>query len=1178
MTAIKFGTLSGLPAVANLREHLQSTGRWREAIALHDSEDDLYLNDDEKAVALESTIKSLEFAGDSVQLKFFKSAKVASLAHLHDEYNRREKAVSLIRQAQGISPHKDGQPLPFRGTTLDLIEYKISTLMLADMDINRLLEFVDRYRAIGFRRFETLALFYAGTVLLAIRSSDRYPGKAKEEAIEQQTEEVLTSLGHTQLLYFSGLGYHTPLIEDSETCTKWWSSFNETYPVYEVWKQRVTLQLQWQTHHIQSENFIASLEAKQRAEVIWEECFIFWKQVELERNLMQSSQSGLNQHSAKDSIIKMKKSDIYPRYFFEDYNFDMTIADPETGFHYFGSLGGGSFTAVRQKPFKSLLHWLLVDFQKGVLLPTHAAVIFESRIPDEDKEKWETFLGSLNIQHLTNIIYGPFNQPLSYERWDAVFAVLEKWIRTTDTFPHAQRQFMLIELLRARIERKLPNHLLIQECRRNIEFIPSLGDAQDLRNMGDSVGLFEFQCQLAFAQAAHQSWSREEKWTQSMENLFVEASSMLESALSKNPVVKHLAHNASTLNLCGMLYYELGTLILCKFNCHAPINVDRALLNFWLAESCSMWDRNPPKLKDGLKAREDFFKALERPWVRNIFPSALRLQTTLELDGSARLPKLVWSWIQHAKCRGLDALGWFRDVNWKYNESPPPPKADSTLANAFGLLQLQTLAAAADQRVLFVDYYTDFFWGATGSPILVSYMSGMEHPQLCKFEDGADISELKIYKDHFLSALKSDACGESRDGRPLPEFWLQKFDFLVRPLLNLSEEGDLVVISCCGLLHGLPLHAVLINDEPLICRNPVVYTTSMRSLWYSTLSRVSLNSSREASGTSLQAHVFCGTPYAAGQISAQRATQKLGCEPALTGENCTKEAFTMALNSGLDIVHYHAHSIFQPDDPLAQTLEFEDGPLSVRDYLDVIPSAKGHHITLLGCSSGVTVKTMSNEPLGLVPALMHHGAASIVSALWPIDDRDAASFSDSFYEGFRQEKLFPSNEPGQASTLSNNREGGQHNKDKDQTNDEKGPLPPGWEMRLNSDDRIYFVDHNAHTTTWDDPRKSQSSPRNTNDATHFDLRGAQTRPESASSSLKVVNLALATQKAVLHLMHQPSYSQKAPAEEMTVLNEPASEKGANLNDARRAPLRTWAGFVLNGWWIMNVPRGNDGRS
>ncbi|KAL2313625.1 E3 ubiquitin-protein ligase pub3 [Schizosaccharomyces pombe] len=33
-----------------------------------------------------------------------------------------------------------------------------------------------------------------------------------------------------------------------------------------------------------------------------------------------------------------------------------------------------------------------------------------------------------------------------------------------------------------------------------------------------------------------------------------------------------------------------------------------------------------------------------------------------------------------------------------------------------------------------------------------------------------------------------------------------------------------------------------------------------------------------------------------------------------------------------------------------------------------------------------------------------------------------------------------------------------------------GPLPSGWEMRLTNSARVYFVDHNTKTTTWDDPR------------------------------------------------------------------------------------------------------------
>jgi len=31
-------------------------------------------------------------------------------------------------------------------------------------------------------------------------------------------------------------------------------------------------------------------------------------------------------------------------------------------------------------------------------------------------------------------------------------------------------------------------------------------------------------------------------------------------------------------------------------------------------------------------------------------------------------------------------------------------------------------------------------------------------------------------------------------------------------------------------------------------------------------------------------------------------------------------------------------------------------------------------------------------------------------------------------------------------------------------------LPPGWEQRITPEGRVYFVDHENRTTTWNDPR------------------------------------------------------------------------------------------------------------
>ena len=38
-------------------------------------------------------------------------------------------------------------------------------------------------------------------------------------------------------------------------------------------------------------------------------------------------------------------------------------------------------------------------------------------------------------------------------------------------------------------------------------------------------------------------------------------------------------------------------------------------------------------------------------------------------------------------------------------------------------------------------------------------------------------------------------------------------------------------------------------------------------------------------------------------------------------------------------------------------------------------------------------------------------------------------------------------------------------------------LPPGWEMRRMPDGRVFFVDHNTRTTSWDDPRLAESRAR-----------------------------------------------------------------------------------------------------
>jgi hypothetical protein len=56
---------------------------------------------------------------------------------------------------------------------------------------------------------------------------------------------------------------------------------------------------------------------------------------------------------------------------------------------------------------------------------------------------------------------------------------------------------------------------------------------------------------------------------------------------------------------------------------------------------------------------------------------------------------------------------------------------------------------------------------------------------------------------------------------------LEALDSFVAPLVSITGRGDILVLSSIGMLHRIPLHAICIDNELLICRNPIVYCQSV---------------------------------------------------------------------------------------------------------------------------------------------------------------------------------------------------------------------------------------------------------------------------------------------------------------------------------------------------------------
>lgn len=228
--------------------------------------------------------------------------------------------------------------------------------------------------------------------------------------------------------------------------------------------------------------------------------------------------------------------------------------------------------------------------------------------------------------------------------------------------------------------------------------------------------------------------------------------------------------------------------------------------------------------------------------------------------------------------------------------------------------------------------------------------------------------------------------------RDMPEL-LHQLDPLIAPLASCCEPGELLVLAPTGPLHAVPLHALHLAGEPLLVRNPVVYTPSL-----SVLRHCLVRAGPDGGGP---AAAFLGDPTD-DRPSAAAVVERLAGEfgvTALTGGQVTCAAFRRATREA-DLIHFQGHAVHQPDDPLGSYLRLADGDVSARD-LFAISDFRPRVVTLAACESAASVIRTGDEPLGLIPALLFAGAGAVVATLWRVQARATAEVMAAFYAGLR---------------------------------------------------------------------------------------------------------------------------------------------------------------------------------
>jgi len=225
--------------------------------------------------------------------------------------------------------------------------------------------------------------------------------------------------------------------------------------------------------------------------------------------------------------------------------------------------------------------------------------------------------------------------------------------------------------------------------------------------------------------------------------------------------------------------------------------------------------------------------------------------------------------------------------------------------------------------------------------------------------------------------------------RDTPEL-LRELDPLIAPISGLSHPEELLILSPTGPLHALPLHALEIDANPLLERNPSVYCPSLSVLRHCL--------ARRRKGKEMPTAALFGDPNGDRSEAAKlmaHLEQLFETEP-LIKEKVTRRAFTEAI-SGRDFVHFQGHAVHRPNDPLDSYLVFANGNLTAREVFG-LPDLRAELVTLAACESAANVIATGDEPLGLIPAFLYAGANSVLATLWKVHQTSAAQTMQIFYD------------------------------------------------------------------------------------------------------------------------------------------------------------------------------------
>lgn len=230
-------------------------------------------------------------------------------------------------------------------------------------------------------------------------------------------------------------------------------------------------------------------------------------------------------------------------------------------------------------------------------------------------------------------------------------------------------------------------------------------------------------------------------------------------------------------------------------------------------------------------------------------------------------------------------------------------------------------------------------------------------------------------------------------GDPLDETWLSLGPPLLADLMPLLEGIDLAYLIPHRGLHLLPLHALGLEEKPMLDSFAVAYAPSVRAAMLMTAGPT--RAVKSLSGANV---LVVGDPsdnLAEARKEAGAVAAKFKCKP-LIGEQASKPAVISELEKA-ELAHFAAHAGFQFVDPLSSGILLHGGDfLTARDLMTNPVAAK--LFVLSGCETGLQRIDISEEAQGLAPASLMAGLPAVLTTKWSVDDPATTFLMTRFYE------------------------------------------------------------------------------------------------------------------------------------------------------------------------------------